>query len=113
MEVKLSGEADMAVFNKLDVELIEHPKWKPGTNMLFDFRKLDMSKTHTRDLSTSTEFVATLSEKFGNGRLACVVAKTVDYGLARAWELMTADEVSFQTKTFRSLEEAQEWLDSK
>ena len=112
VEVRLYGRADIAAFAELDMELVDHPDWTPGTDMLFDFRQLDMSHLQMSDVRESSLFVRTLSERFGKGRLACVMGTTVDYGLARAWELMTENDVSLQIKIFRSADEAWAWVDS-
>jgi len=112
-EIKASGKASVEGFLALDTELVEHHKWKPGTNVLYDLRDSDFRDLSRLDVERRARYTQSLGEKIGKARLACVMNQNLDYGIARMWEIITMmGDVPFEIRVFRSIAEAVEWLHS-
>jgi hypothetical protein len=110
VEIRAFGQATAAGFAELNINLVEHRDWTPGMNVLGDFRKLDLSDLTIDDAQESSNFAQTLSERFGSGKIACVMKKDIDYGIARMWEMLTQNGVSVEIRVFRSISAARTWL---
>ncbi len=50
------------------------------------------------------------SNELGWGKLAFAMNRDIDYGIARAWEIVTESEVEIKIFVFRKLEKAIAWL---
>ena len=91
-------------------EMTEAPEFRPGADIVWDFRKAesqDLSAERLRDLVT---FVAGIQDVRGTGyKVAIVVARNVDFGLARMYEAFS-DELPCELRVFMSLEDAQAWM---
>ena len=110
VEVRASGKATAASFAELDMDLVGHRKWIPGMNILFDFIELDLSSISAADVNENSSFVRSLSDKFGNGKIVCIMNKEIDFGIARMWEILTQDGISAEIRIFRSISEAKSWI---
>ena len=91
-------------------DLYRHPQWSPGTSILFDHRNLDTAGLIADDIHAISDIVKNAADQLGNGRCAVVVGRTVDYGLARMWEIMTQNGVSLKIGIFYSMDEARQWI---
>ncbi len=52
-----------------------------------------------------------LNQVLFGGRLAIVLVSDLDYGLGRMWESYTSDKLTFESELFRSLANAEKWID--
>ena len=112
VEVVARGQASVESFARLDRELVAHPSWAPGMGILYDFRELDVSVLSHETTRRSSDITRSLAEKFGPARMACVMSRDVDFGIARMFEAMTAPGTPLEIRAFRSMDEAQAWLES-
>ena len=110
VEVRAFGKATLEGFVGLDTKLVEHSCWTPGMRVMFDLRALDLSDLSVEDIHRNADFVRGLSDRLGTARFACVMAKEIDFGLARMFEVLTSEGNQLDIRVFRSMSEAETWL---
>ena len=91
-------------------DIVGHPQWQPGNDILLDHRNLRLEKIKMDGIEKVSFFFKTIGGKLGNGRLALVMHRDIDFGIARTWEILTADDVDIEIEVFRSIDAAQAWL---
>lgn len=91
-------------------DIIAHPLWKPGMDILLDHRALSVLNINPRGVEKVSDYFAGISEALGNGKIALVMNKDVDFGITRAWEILTSDRTSMRINVLRSLDAAREWV---
>lgn len=89
-----------------------HPQWRVGYSVLVDHRKLCLAELSNSGIENISHGFIELRKAFGDGRCAIVLAKDVDFGLARAWEMITADEVAMAIHIFRDIDKARCWIEA-
>ena len=112
LTVTTSGDGDVVGVVSFLEEIIVHPHWKTGNNILLDHRNLRFDKVKMDGVHRIARFFKSISPKLGDGKIAFVMNRDIDFGIARAWEILTADEVDIQIEVFRSIEKARTWLDT-
>ncbi len=90
--------------------IVAHPQWRPGLNILLDHRRLDIAPITVEGIDRVSGYFQTLSPQLGDGKIALVMNRDIDFGIARAWELVTREYVDMEIGVFRSIEEARHWL---
>ncbi|MES2309560.1 MAG: hypothetical protein V4507_11960 [Verrucomicrobiota bacterium] len=112
-EVITTGEAELQVFSDFLDALISHPHWKPGSFILVDHSDLNASTLTSADVKTISRYCADRRLPFGNGKCAIVLARDLEFGLARMWHVfMDENPWDMNHQLFRSRVEALEWLQS-
>ena len=91
-------------------DIISHPQWKPGKRILLDHRELNIDEISAAGIEDVSFYFITISDKLGDGKIALVMNRDIDFGIARAWESITNLDVDIQIHVFRQLEEAINWL---
>jgi hypothetical protein len=91
-------------------DIIAHPEWRPGLNILLDHRRLTIDKIKEPGVKAVSMFFISISKQLGWGKLALVMNRDVDFGITRAWEIITADSVDMRIRVFRSYEEGRNWV---
>lgn len=92
-------------------ELVAHPKWKAGTNVLVDHRAASLANVTLNDMRLVSLLVKQLKGYLGSGgRCAIVLADNEEFTKAAIWKVMTAPEVGFEIEYFDSIENAKTWL---
>lgn len=92
--------------------IVTHPLWKPGWSILVDHRKLSIKAIQTDGIEWVSRHFIGISDRLGPGKCALVMNREIDFGIARAWENITADHTQMQISVFRSIDEAEAWLDT-
>ena len=84
----------------------------PGVNRFWDMSEADLSDWTGRDIRGGIEAVASRTPPpAGEGmRVAALVSRDIDYGVARMWEAMAAGSLAIVYAVFRDEERAIEWL---
>lgn len=80
-------------------------------NVIWDLTKSDLSDVNVRDV----ELVAALSVDYANlrpsGKTAVVGSDDLTFGLARMYELnKNSTDLAFETQSFRSIQDAYDWI---
>lgn len=93
--------------------ILAHPRWRPGLSILLDHRKLSIEGIQSPGIEEVSRYFVAIGPRLGNGRIALVMNKDVDFGIARAWEMITEDEVAISIRVFRNIDQARGWVTSK
>ncbi len=104
------GDGDAEGIISVLKDIISHPLWKPGNNILLDHRALKIDAitvSENKDIST---YFKSISNELGNGKIALVMKRDIDFGIARAWENMTTYDVDIKIYVFHEFERAINWL---
>jgi hypothetical protein len=88
---------------------LENPDFRPGMRVLWDCRKATISALSTGGIQGLIAFNIRHADARGEGMSAIVVSKDVDFGVGRMFEAH-AQDLPWQTKIFRDLESATQWL---
>lgn len=110
VRIRTSGVADLDGFRRYLAELIEDPRWRPGTPTLVDHRELALEALSSHEVATLSRAIGSLADRLGGGRNATVVSGTLDFGLARMWEIQTDDQVASSLRVFLDPDEALAWV---
>jgi hypothetical protein len=108
--VTTQGDGDVEGIIAFLKDIISHPQWKPGNRILLDHRELKINAISVSGIEDVSEYFKSISDKLGNGRIALVMKRDIDFGIARAWENITEYYVDIKVYVFRELEEAVSWL---
>ena len=108
--VTASGEATMMGFKAYIADVLAHPRWTPGTNLLVDFRQLDTRNLSSQDIQELAEIHIANDQRIGQGALAIVMGQAASFGLARMWEAYTDGRLALHTRVFHTLEEGLAWM---
>jgi hypothetical protein len=83
VEIKTSGEADLAGLLGHATELARDERYVPGMPVLIDHSELDATSVPSADLASLGLHVTTLASRLGDSRVAVVVPNALAYGLGR------------------------------
>jgi len=104
---ELSADAVLAARH----ELITHPDYRPGMNELWDLSEATLSNLSATELSNLINRIQTDSDAYsGHYKVAVVVPQDFGYGVARQFQALSDEAVSFALVPFRRADEAWEWL---
>ena len=109
-DVKTSGDGELDKFGDLADAMFAYEEWKPGTPVLHDHTDLNSGPLTVDDIRGIAQLCADRRAQFGAGKLAVVVARDLEFGLARMWAVFAEDKWDVVSKVFRSREEAIAWL---
>lgn len=84
------------------------PGYQLGMSALWDFRDGDLTRLDREAFERLAEVVGAAPGRLG-AKIAIVVVKDVDYGIARMWQVYGEDAPQ-QREIFRDMEKAQAWL---
>jgi len=90
--------------------IVSHPSWQPGHHILLDHRKLDIAEITVKGIDRVSHHFQKIGPRLGSGKIALVMKKDIDFGIARAWQLTTDAHVDMQIGVYRSMDEARMWL---
>ena len=108
--IKTRGDGDVTSVVAFFKNIITHPEWKPGLNILMDHRELKIDTLEMAGIQSISRRFKKIGPKLGDGKLALVMKRDIDFGLARTWEILTAEAVDIAIEVFRSMDEASRWL---
>ena len=90
--------------------IVSHPLWQPGNTILLDHRKLNIANITVEGIERVSHHFQKIGPQLGSGKIALVMKKDIDFGIARAWELTTEEDVDMQIGVYRSMDDARMWL---
>jgi len=106
-----SGDAVDEQFGDLLDAMLTHDMWQPGTPWLHDHSDLNSSSLTIDGIQRIAQLCAERRTLIGKGKCAIVVARDLEFGLARMWAAHVENNWDAVTAVFRSREEAIAWLD--
>jgi len=108
--VKTDGAGDVGGIVAFLQDIVEHPEWRAGMSILLDHRKLNIHEITQSGVGIVSRFFQSISRQLGDGKLALVMSRDVDFGIARAWQTITADNAEMDIFVFRDFDRAVTWL---
>jgi len=109
--VTTEGNGDVAGIVAFLKDIISHPQWQPGNLILLDHRALKIDRITTSGIEDVSVYFRTIAPQLGNGKIALVMNRKIDFGIARAWENITEQDVGIKIHVFRNYEKATSWLE--
>lgn len=109
--IRARGIATIEGWEALDVELENHPQMRLDLDVLHDYRELDLRQLSTEDIVVSSNFTKEFWAAKDRGRWAFVSRSKADFGMLRMWELRTQYGVNAKIQVFKTIEDANEWLE--
>jgi hypothetical protein len=109
--VTTEGEGDVVGIIAFLKDIISHPQWQPGKFILLDHRALKINKITVSGIEEVSDYFQSIAPELGNGKIALVMKREIDFGIARAWENITEYTVEIEINVFRKLEKALSWLE--
>jgi hypothetical protein len=106
-----NGRADLAVFERMNDELLADPHFVPGMPILVDHTDLDTQALSTEDAVAIGRSVERLRSKLGSSPVAIVVADR--HGFERAGESIPGGPPpQLEVEVFYALRDGIDWLRS-
>ena len=91
-------------------DMLADRNFKKGASTIWDFRDADSSELATMDVRRIAAYMDRIRAWRGDGyKVAFVVARDADFGLARVYEGYAAS-FPFEIMVFRSMDEALSWV---
>ena len=109
-QIELAGQFDLQDLESCYVEILNHPNWVVGLDILWDARKCTFAHLGKDNLHAITGMTSKYKEQRGEGRAAWVVGRDIDFGISRMFELLSKDTVIFDFHVFKTIQEAQDYL---
>ena len=110
MTVVTDGDGDPAGIIAFLKDIVAHPAWHPGMDIFIDHRKLALGQITPSGVEAVSHYFKSISPVLGDGRLALLMNRDVDFGIARAWETLTEGDVDMSIRVFRDLDSPETWL---
>ena len=104
------GEYTVRDCNASKTAYLSLPFWKPGMNLLVDYRQATFGFISLEELRQGIDFHAAHKELIGDGRMAFLMGSTRDFGIARQYELATEALVYSKMMAFLDEKKAVEWV---
>ncbi len=108
--IRTAGDGDIKGIIAFLKDIISHPEWEPGKKILLDHRALKIDKISVSGIEEVSDFFKSIAPKLGNGKIALVMKRDIDFGIARAWEMITATDVDISIYVFRQIDKATDWI---
>jgi hypothetical protein len=109
--VRLTGTIQGTTFMEAMEALYRSPEWQPGFDALWDARGVTELLLDERDVKAIVALMLDLTARMGPGRAAFVIARELDWMIARLLIYRTRVP-SRERRTFETMEEALAWLDA-
>ena len=108
--VTTSGAFDVAGHVRMIEDITTRPGWRPGMDVLFDHRALDLGEADLGAMYQAGENHRRNDERIGDGRAAILVRSLSDFSRGRQFELLTEGRISATLSVFLDEAEARDWL---
>ena len=109
-QIELSGQFDLQDLERCYREMINHPNWVSGLNILWDARECDVDHLQSDDLEDIGKMTTKYRGQRGAGSAAWVVSRDIDFGIARMFEMLNKSKVIFTFCVFNTISEAQKYV---
>ena len=110
ISVRGSGNFSTASFEEMIRDIQSDEQWQPSMDCLIDFSILDLTKTSSNDIKMAAAIHKKYDSQIGRCRIAVVFGREADFGLGRMYETFLGSEVLSTVRSFRTADEARQWL---
>ena len=112
-EVTTSGDASLQGFNDYVKTIFNHEEWKPGGRILSDHSELNAGPLTVDDVQEIAKLVRKNKKLFGKAKLATLVRRDLEYGMARMWDVFVETELGeVSQQLFKDRDKAISWLNN-
>ena len=109
-EVVTHGDAEVVKFREYLDRTASHEHWSPGAPVLHDHSDLNSGPLTVGDVARIADYCAASRNDFGRSKVAVVLSRDLEYGLARMWGALVDGKWDAIPNLFRSRDEAVLWL---
>jgi hypothetical protein len=109
-EIEAYGNAEPVRFREVLDLLLAHEKWKPGTAILLNNSELNAGPLTVSDIYYMAGSFVRSRVQLGQARMAILVARELEYGMARMRMGFVEGKWDVIENVFRSRNEAISWL---
>jgi hypothetical protein len=113
LEMKTSGIFSFVDLTKMIEQVIENPKWKPGMNIIADFREIDVKGMNVREVYEAKNLHVQYNDLAGEGKIATILSSNLAYGFSRVYQSITSEYVKSKIMTFRDYDNGLDWINGK
>ncbi len=113
MEIKASGIFSLDDIKKMIEQVASDPKWKPGMNIIADFRDIDVKGISVTEIYKAKNLHIQYNDIAGEGKIATILGSNLAYGFSRVYQAITSTHVKSQIMTFREYEHGMDWIRGK
>ena len=106
------GEFTLRDCRAMRKDLLSRHYWRPGMNILIDFRRASFTNMKLDILRAAAESHKLCNPRIGNGKIALLMRSPHDFGLARQYEMVSEGKILSQIYVFLDEHRAHEWLTS-
>ena len=92
-------------------QLFANKNWCAGRSVLFDNCNENLDHLSNDDVEKISKKFTKFNDNLKNSKVALVMPKDLAFGIARMWEAHTEFNASFATCVFRSIDEAEKWVE--
>jgi hypothetical protein len=110
LEAKSSGDADLSTLDMLAHDIVAHPDWPVHRRVLIDHSAINGDPLPNAHLHALVHQNVAIRHQIGNARIAILVSRTLEFGMARMWEGLIASRWDATTGCFTVREQAIVWL---
>ena len=108
--IEATGKPTAYDFKQCTLNMLGHSAWQPGWNVLVDYRRLTNFGFSTEGIRDINLLFRQYSREMGDGRCAVVVPSIFVLGLFNMWKPWLPDELQWEVRAFRKIDEACLWL---
>ncbi len=108
--VTFEGPLTMDTWRTAFDAVLSQTAFRPGLGCLWDMRGVSEGGLSHDSMDEMAVAIRERSQERGEGRTAVVVARDVDFGGARQYQMKFEHGVAVHFRPFRDLDEAEAWL---
>lgn len=106
----VTGSLSFDTLTGILAELYQDPRFRADQDVLWDLREASLAEFTADEVRRVIDLVRDNWATEGTPHAALVVAREVDFGMARMYELQLSDLSTGKVQVFRDIEAAGEWL---
>lgn len=113
LEMKPSGVFSFADLTKMIEKVVVDPKWKPGMNVIADFRDVDVKGVNVKEIYEAKNLHVLYNDIAGEGKIATILSSNLAYGFTRVYQAISSTHVKSKIMPFMDYENGIDWIQGK
>ncbi|MGZ4407704.1 MAG: STAS/SEC14 domain-containing protein [Gaiellaceae bacterium] len=110
LTVTTSGRVTVEALDEWVQTVLADSRYRSGVRILIDHRRSDWAHMTPKDAQRRVDLLARDAERIGSPRIAFVVSRKVDFGVARMMELYIGVRWQAVWRVFDDIDDARAWL---
>lgn len=110
VEIVFEGDFTAEGLIQMMDDVVAREYWKPGMNVLSDFRKVKFDADSLAAIRKVSEGRLKKEKQIGSGKSALLMNSLADYGRGRQYQLLIESKISASLRVFTDKKEAIDWL---